>query len=98
MANYKIMKTLILKLLISKNGFFDRKKLIDLSNKSIFQIYNYYFCKIYFKFLKINLKKSNSKKIITVINPFKFYENSINQFYGEINFINKLKNKFKKFL
>jgi hypothetical protein len=92
------MKTLILKRLISKNGFFDREKLINLSNKPIFQIYNYYFCKFYFKFLKINLKKSNSKKIITTINPSKVYDNAIKKVYGEINFINKLKNKIKKFL
>lgn len=95
------MKTLILKYLISKNGFFDREKLIDLSNKSFFEIYkkyhNFYFCKIYFKFLKINLKKQKIKKI-TIINNSKVYENAIKKIYGEINFFNKLKNKIKKFL
>lgn len=95
------MKTLILKYLISKNGFFDREKLINLSNKSVFEIYkkyhNFYFCKIYFKFLKINLKKQKIKKI-TIINSSKVYENAIKKVYGEINFFNKLKNKIKKFL
>ena len=95
------MKTLMLKYLISKNGFFDREKLIDLYDKPIFQIYkkyyNFLFCKIYCKFLKINLKKQKIKKI-TIINNSKVYDNAIKKVYGEINFFNKLKNKIKKFL
>jgi hypothetical protein len=87
------MKTLILKILITKKGFFDREKLVNLSEQSVFKIsknyYKFKVCKLYKKFIKS--KRIRSKIIFT--NPQMIYQNAVNKTYGEINFFSKIKRK-----
>ena len=63
------MKITILKFLISKKGFFDREKLVSLSEQPFLKIcknyHNSKVCKIYIKFLKIG--KPKIQKIVSNI-------------------------------
>jgi len=91
------MKITILKFLISKNGFFDREKLVSLSEQPFLKIcknyYNSKVCKIYRKFLRIG--KPKIQKIV-LTSPEIIYQRAINKLYGEINFFHKVKNMMKR--
>jgi hypothetical protein len=52
------MKAKIIKKLITKNGYFDRERLITIIERGIL---SHFFCFAYRKFLKINIKRINRK-------------------------------------
>jgi hypothetical protein len=91
------MKITILKFLISKKGFFDREKLVSLSEQSFLKIcknyYNSKVCKIYRKFLRIG--KPKIQKIV-LTSPEIIYQRAINEIYSQISFFHKVKNKIKR--
>lgn len=91
------MKIIILKFLISKKGFFDREKLVSLSEQSFLKIcknyHNSKVCKIYRKFLRIG--KPKIQKIV-LTSPEIIYQRAIKQIYGDVNFFHKIKNMIKR--
>lgn len=81
------MKTKIIKFFIKKNGFFDRERLMSLSEKSLYKLI---IIKIYHKLLKSCYRsKAKTKSSVNALEQ-------ISNCYSKINFFSRIKTFLKK--